>query len=386
MVAYWTKETMINTPVFKAHLNVEVIPGEGVLIMLEASAKALHGGAYEKIVPLIDGIRSADAIVDALDGQVDAAKVYYVLNILEAKGYLAEATADIIQERARLVAPLANTTCQHKLADTACWTAAARAAESARADRLFNDPWADVLAGAIGKTWLESHSEFCDPLAIRTRFFDDFLLDATSVHRIRQVVILAAGMDTRALRLEWPAGTRIFELDQPTLVAMKKQTLLANGIDSPAWRTVVGVDLNEDWEAALLAAGFDPDLPSAWLLEGLLVYLPAPAVAQLLERVAALAAQDSQLGCDVVNCSMLTSILSRTMINWFSDTGVAWRFGTDNPELLFNEHGWAATRSCAAATAQRYGRPAPAAMPRSLRNVPGAFFVTATLARDQTEN
>jgi oxazoline/thiazoline synthase len=86
---------MINTPVFKAHLDVEVIPGEGVLILSEEAAKALHGGAYEKIVPLIDGQRSRDEIVDALAGQVDAARVYYVLNGMEAKGYLTEATPGI---------------------------------------------------------------------------------------------------------------------------------------------------------------------------------------------------------------------------------------------------------------------------------------------------
>lgn len=86
---------MIITPVFKAHLIVEVIPGEGVLILSEASARALHGSAYELLVPLIDGIRCVDAIVDALDGTVDASKAYYVLNILEARGYLAEVNADI---------------------------------------------------------------------------------------------------------------------------------------------------------------------------------------------------------------------------------------------------------------------------------------------------
>jgi oxazoline/thiazoline synthase len=86
---------MLSTPVFKAHLHVEVIPGEGVLILSEEAAKALHGGAYEKVVPLMDGQRSTDEIVDALAGQVDAARVYYVLNSMESKGYLTEATSDI---------------------------------------------------------------------------------------------------------------------------------------------------------------------------------------------------------------------------------------------------------------------------------------------------
>ena len=86
---------MINTPVFKSHLHVEVFPREGVLLLSEDGSKVLHGDAFEKIVPLIDGHRSADAIVDALADQVDAARAYYVLNILEAKGYLAEASQDL---------------------------------------------------------------------------------------------------------------------------------------------------------------------------------------------------------------------------------------------------------------------------------------------------
>src|SRR4029079_11000669 len=86
---------MINIPVFKSHLHVEVIPGEGALVLSEEAARALHGSAYEKIVSLIDGQRSRDEIVDALAGQVDAASVYYVLNGMEAKGYFTEATQDI---------------------------------------------------------------------------------------------------------------------------------------------------------------------------------------------------------------------------------------------------------------------------------------------------
>jgi bacteriocin biosynthesis cyclodehydratase domain-containing protein len=86
---------MLNTPVFKGNLRVDVLPGEGVLLLSEEGSAALFGAAYEKIVPLIDGHRSVDEIVDALAGQVDPARVYYVLNRLEAKGYLCEPTPDI---------------------------------------------------------------------------------------------------------------------------------------------------------------------------------------------------------------------------------------------------------------------------------------------------
>src|SRR6266446_5440462 len=86
---------MMDIPAFKAHLHVAVIPNEGVLVLSEETANALHGGAYEEIVPLIDGQRCTDEIVDLLAGQIDAAQVYYVLNGMEAKGYLTEATRNI---------------------------------------------------------------------------------------------------------------------------------------------------------------------------------------------------------------------------------------------------------------------------------------------------
>lgn len=83
---------------FKAHLHVEIIQGEGVLILSEEAAKALHGSTYEKVVTLIDGQRNAEDIVDALAGQIDAAKVYYVLSNMRAKGYLADAMPTIPKE------------------------------------------------------------------------------------------------------------------------------------------------------------------------------------------------------------------------------------------------------------------------------------------------
>ena len=80
------------------------------------------------------------------------------------------------------------------LGATAYWTAAVRARESRRADRLFNDPWATALAGDLGETWLAQHSEEATlPLVVRTRYFDDFLLRVSSQEGVRNVVILAAG-------------------------------------------------------------------------------------------------------------------------------------------------------------------------------------------------
>jgi methyltransferase (TIGR00027 family) len=109
-------------------------------------------------------------------------------------------------------------------------------------------------------------------MAIRTRYFDDFFLDATAAE-IRQAVILASGLDARAYRLPWPAGTSVFEIDQPEVVAFKTRPLAELGVVAPVQHRPLAVDLRDDWPAALIDAGFVPDQPTAWIAEGLLIYL-----------------------------------------------------------------------------------------------------------------
>lgn len=87
---------MIRIPAFKAHLHIEVLPGEGVVVLAEEKLNLLRGTTYEKVVPLIDGLRSTDDIVDALHGIIDAARVYYVMTLLETKGHLCEAAPEIV--------------------------------------------------------------------------------------------------------------------------------------------------------------------------------------------------------------------------------------------------------------------------------------------------
>lgn len=111
------------------------------------------------------------------------------------------------------------------LGSTARRTAAVRAKESTRKDRLFNDPWAAALAGEEGAGWLKNRSEdSVVPIVLRTRFFDDFLQRITLQSGIRQVVLMAAGMDTRAFRLGWPEQTRVFELDQSSVLEYRRNT------------------------------------------------------------------------------------------------------------------------------------------------------------------
>lgn len=200
---------------------------------------------------------------------------------------------------------------------TAVMVAAARASETASADPLINDPYAKLLvAGAGTGIWemllddtLVEKVEALDAevaavyhhmrnyQAVRTHFFDAFFADAVAAG-IRQVVILASGLDSRAYRLDWPAGTTVYEIDQPKVLAYKEQTLAANNVTPAAERRAVAIDLRQDWPAALTAAGFDPAAPTAWLAEGLLMYLPAEGQDRLFEQITELSAPGSRIAAE----------------------------------------------------------------------------------------
>jgi methyltransferase (TIGR00027 family) len=195
---------------------------------------------------------------------------------------------------------------------TATAVATQRAMASQGPDPLLNDPWADPLVRAVGSdTFIKlidgNLGDADDPvmnrqavlqqITVRTRFFDDFFTQATDAG-VRQAVILASGLDTRAYRLPWPADTVVYEIDQPGVIDFKTRTLADLGAKLPAERRTVAIDLREDWPTALVDAGFDPAKPTAWSAEGLLVYLPPEAQDRLFDNVAALSAPGSRIACE----------------------------------------------------------------------------------------
>jgi methyltransferase (TIGR00027 family) len=195
---------------------------------------------------------------------------------------------------------------------TATAVAASRALASQNPDALLNDPWAEPLVRAVGiDTFVKlidgqiEHGDdvllnrraMREQIAVRTRYFDDFFVQATEAG-IRQAVILASGLDTRAYRLPWPSGTNVFEIDQPQVIEFKTQTLADLGAEPTARRTAVAIDLREDWPTALREAGFDPQQPTAWSAEGLLVYLPPEAQDRLFDNIAALSAPGSRIATE----------------------------------------------------------------------------------------
>ena len=195
---------------------------------------------------------------------------------------------------------------------TATAVAASRAVASQGPDALLDDPFAEPLVRAVGldafvkivdgEAFLDddplmNRKTMSEQIAVRTRFFDDFFTSASEAG-IRQAVILAAGLDTRGYRLHWPQGTVVFEIDQPDVIAFKTTTLDSLGAAPKATRNTVAIDLRDDWPAALRAAGFDPAQPTAWIAEGLLVYLPSDAQDRLLDNVTALSAPGSRLATE----------------------------------------------------------------------------------------
>ncbi|GAT12930.1 class I SAM-dependent methyltransferase [Mycolicibacterium novocastrense] len=235
---------------------------------------------------------------------------------------------------------------------TATGVAVGRALASRGEDPLIDDPFAEPLVRAVGVDFftrlatgeldpasVDDGVEFGmarmrDMMAVRTRFFDDFFMQSVR-DGIRQVVILASGLDARAYRLPWPQGTVVFEIDQPRVLEFKAKALDDLGAVPIADRRAVAVDLRNDWPTALRSAGFDPSLPVAWSAEGLLPFLPPQAQDQLLDNITELSAAGSRLASEnVANAAQTVTTLQSRM----SEAIDSWRrhgFDIDMDDLWY---------------------------------------------------
>jgi methyltransferase (TIGR00027 family) len=257
---------------------------------------------------------------------------------------------------------------------TATMVAAARAIASRAEHPLIDDPFAEPLVRAVGVDLLtrlaagdvtpsdlggdteRGLQRMVDNMAVRTMFFDDFFLDAAETG-IKQAVILASGLDSRAYRLPWPAGTMVFEIDQPDVIAFKSRTLAELGARPTAQRRTVAIDLRDDWPTALEAAGFDPSVPTAWSAEGLLGYLPPEAQDRLLDTITALSAPGSRFATE--SAPTLAEADHDVIREQMQKSADQWRehgFDLDLAELIYlgdrneadaylTDHGWQLTGS-----------------------------------------
>src|ERR1700739_729210 len=200
---------------------------------------------------------------------------------------------------------------------TATFVASGRAMATKDPRGLINDPYAEPLVRAVGldlftkmidgeldldaieNTTPERIQAMIDGMAVRTKYFDDYFLNATA-SGVRQVVILASGLDSRAFRLPWPQVPVVYEIDQPQVIEFKTTTLAGIGAEPTATRRTVPIDLRQDWPTALQAAGLDATVPTAWLAEGLLIYLPPEAQDRLFDNITALSVPGSTVATEFV--------------------------------------------------------------------------------------
>jgi methyltransferase (TIGR00027 family) len=293
---------------------------------------------------------------------------------------------------------------------TALGVASARAVETEGENPLISDPFARVFLDAAGDglwNWYSASQLPAEVLqaepslqlqmkamvgymACRTAFFDQFFIDASDAG-IRQAVILAAGLDSRAWRLPWPDGVTVYELDQPRVLDFKSSTLAEHGAQPACNRVAVPVDLRQDWPTALRQAGFDASAPSAWSAEGLMPYLPAAAQELLFERVDGLAVAGSRVAVEALGPKFLDPEFRanrrermeriRALVTKADPdreiprTDELWYFEErEDVGDWFRRHGWNVTVTPSDELMAGYGRKAPKEVEDQ---VPGNLFVTA---------
>jgi methyltransferase (TIGR00027 family) len=231
---------------------------------------------------------------------------------------------------------------------------------------LFDDPFAAAFVAAMPDAY-SPQTERSDAaelirtrialqVVVRTKFYDDYLL-AAAADGIRQIVLLAAGLDTRAFRLPWPDGTTVFEVDLPETTSFKNNVLAGLSPQPTTTRQVVVADLTADWPTTLTAADFDVSQPTAWLIEGLLVYLSHDDAARLLGAVAELSAPGSRLSCEQGRgVQQLQQMAAARSAAGASEAVALWQGGIEDVSGWLDRHGWTTEKHDLGALAETYGR------------------------------
>ena len=285
---------------------------------------------------------------------------------------------------------------------TALFVAAARALEAQKPEPLVLDPYAEIFCRAVGGEWSDlldgqasgSHGRqllggdfgrhFVSFQAARTKYFDAYFAKAVAAG-VRQIVVIAAGLDSRAYRLPWADGTVIFEIDQPKVLDFKRGVMAELGDSARADRREVAVDLRDDWPQALVDSGFDRSAPTAWIAEGLLIYLPETAQEQLFAGIDALSSPGSWLAVEEGR-PMPRQVLEAKRQQETED-GDAGMFFT----LIYNEQiapadewfgarGWSASPTRLPDYLSSVGRPIPADDPEAGPMAEANSLVTAVKA------
>ena len=269
--------------------------------------------------------------------------------------------------------------------------AANRACETELDRPLYRDTYARRLAGEAGLSplseWLRAswpgYGSGPNPyLSVLTKFFDDALQRAVHNSDIRQLVIVSAGMDTRAFRLPWPCDLIVFEVDRPEVFEHKEPVLDQLDARAACHRHIVSADPNGSWAHALVKRGFDPKRPSAFLQERL-EYFDSASANRLLREITTVAAAGSWLGFAAHTEETRRSELLRPFLNKLQALGLPpWQFGLNEPEAWLAPHGWEAASVIAGTPEANYGRWPLCGASRDRVGIPRALFTQAWLKED----
>ncbi len=257
-----------------------------------------------------------------------------------------------------------------RIIETAKMVAGIRAIETQREDGLFVDHLAMKLAGGeeiIAKITpgVQKYEKMGIPIIpVRTRYFDDFLMSL--VANIKQVVILKASLDTRAFRLDFPSETHVYELERKEIIDYKESILKDEA--SKCHRHTIATDMKDNWVEKLINTGYENNIPSIWLLEGVLSYLEESDVHSLLSKISELSCFGSWLGCDNINKKMLNSDDPMSKL---------WNFGCDSPEDLLDTYGWEASVVQPGDETAHYNRFTRKSPPRDIDDVVRSFLIKA---------
>ena len=260
---------------------------------------------------------------------------------------------------------------------------------------LFKDPLARALAGRKGFAWHKELSSTTWPphakgpapeQSILTRHYDDVLQAGVQAGSLTQVVLVHAGMDTRAFRLNWPAKLVLFEVDDAAVFELKEPVLRRRRARPNCERRVVRANLASDWVAKLLAAGFDAHRPAAFLMPTRLVHLEPATVERVFRELRELACEGSWLGADFLSVDTIESPFMQPLIEKLVALGSPpWRFGVRHPETFLAQHGWFAECTVLGAPDASYGRWRYGYTPRTDpdRGIPRNYLAVARRAPDK---
>jgi methyltransferase (TIGR00027 family) len=279
---------------------------------------------------------------------------------------------------------------------TALLVAGWRALHAAGEHPLVRDDYAKHFIAASADPFLngalanpgtsEGATAFPRLYGVQTRFFDEFFTDAAK-RGIRQAVIVAAGLDSRAYRLVWPPGTTIFEIDQPNVLEFKVRVLADHRAEPVADRRDVAADLRDDWSLPLREVGFNTDVPTAWSVEGILPYLTGDAQDTLFRRITELSAPGSRLGIGALGSCLDQDRLaalehSHPGLNLSGDVNFSSLTYDDStkakPAQWLVDHGWTVDPVRTNPELQRdYGR-TPSQVDHDLDEIMHSEYITAT--------